>query len=95
MRSEAPQIRQATRDALEALDLLNRACDTHRTVDAATPNGGTYGGPEFDEAFDSVGGWDLNAVLEEIRSIADTFDHGWADRVSQLDRTGIESRLRA
>ncbi len=31
----ADQTRQATRDALEALDLLERAVDTHRTVAAA------------------------------------------------------------
>ncbi len=47
----------------------------------------------FDDAFEAVGGWDLDAVLEELRSTAGTYDHGWTERGSQLDRAGIERRL--
>ncbi len=88
----ADQIRQATRDALHALDLLERACDTYRHIDSLMPNV-SESRIGFDDAFEAVGGWDLDAVLEELRSVATTYDRGWCEHVSRLDRAGIEARL--
>ncbi len=89
MNPHADQLRQATRDALEALDLLERAVDTlDRAVDQAPPNNSAAwiaatGRPTVD----------LLAVLIHTRDLIQANPGCTNDATLTLDRLAVERRL--